>query len=161
MRSPTLPGKGLYSRHNYRYWTGSEYLSFGPSASSDFAGKRFTLVEDLQAYIDGIRTGGDIMAEIEEIAPRERANEYIMTRMRTTAGVDPEEYERKYMLPFAPLEKVLQECARYGNAQRSSDGKWSLTPKGMLISNSILASLGLAQEEAANSAAAAEFRVDG
>ena len=40
--------KGLYSRHNFKYWTGGEYLGFGPSASSDFAGKRFTLVADLQ-----------------------------------------------------------------------------------------------------------------
>ena len=52
--------KGLYSRHNMKYWTGGEYLGFGPSASSDFAGKRFTLKRDLQEYIAGIRDGGDI-----------------------------------------------------------------------------------------------------
>ena len=40
--------KGLYSRHNMKYWTGGEYLGFGPNASSDFAGKRFTIVRDLQ-----------------------------------------------------------------------------------------------------------------
>ena len=35
--------KGQISKHNMKYWNGGEYLGFGPSASSDFAGKRFTL----------------------------------------------------------------------------------------------------------------------
>ena len=64
--------KGLYSRHNTKYWTGGEYLGFGPSASSDFAGKRFTLIADLQGYINGIRTGGDIMDDIQEIPLQQR-----------------------------------------------------------------------------------------
>ena len=52
--------KGLVSKHNMKYWTGGEYLGFGPSASSDFAGKRFTLVRDVNAYILGIREGGEV-----------------------------------------------------------------------------------------------------
>ena len=140
--------KGLYSRHNYKYWTGGEYLGFGPSASSDFAGKRFTLVSDLQAYINGIRTGGDIMADIQIIPPRERAGEYLMLRLRTNAGIAAQEYENAYMLPFAPLETVLRKYEAYGNAMQNADGRWSLTPKGYLISNDIISDLLIAQDEA-------------
>ena len=140
--------KGLYSRHNFKYWTGGEYLGFGPSASSDFAGKRFTIVSDLQAYINGIRTGGDIMAEMEEIPLRERAGEYIMLRLRTSAGLSPEEYQRTFMLPFEPLEAKLEKLRAYGRAEQSSDGRWSLTPKGYLVSNDIISELLIAQDEA-------------
>ena len=140
--------KGLYSRHNFKYWTGGEYLGFGPSASSDFAGKRFTIVSDLQAYINGIRTGGDIMADMEEIPLRERAGEYIMLRLRTSAGLSPEEYERTFMLPFEPLEAKLEKLRVYGRAEQSSDGRWSLTPKGYLVSNDIISELLIAQDEA-------------
>lgn len=139
--------KGLYSRHNYKYWTGGEYLGFGPSASSDFAGKRFTLVADLHAYIEGIRTGGDIMDDIQEIPLRERAGEYIMLRLRTNAGISPDEYERKFMLPFEPLETILQKHRMYGRADMSGDGRWFLTPKGFLISNDIISDLLIAQDE--------------
>ena len=45
--------KGMVSRHNMKYWQGGEYLGFGPDASSDFGGKRFTFVRDLMGYIDG------------------------------------------------------------------------------------------------------------
>ena len=140
--------KGLYSRHNFKYWTGGEYLGFGPSASSDFAGKRFTIVSDLQAYINGIRTGGDIMADMEEIPLRERAGEYIMLRLRTSAGLSPEEYERTFMLPSEPLEAKLEKLRVYGRAEQSSDGRWSLTPKGYLVSNDIISELLIAQDEA-------------
>ncbi len=140
--------KGLYSRHNYKYWTGGEYLGFGPSASSDFAGKRFTLVRSLDEYVKGIRKGGDIMDEIQEIPLRERAHEYIMLRLRTSGGISPEEYEHTYILPFEPLEAVLERHAAYGLAYKSSDGRWALTPKGFLVSNSIINDLLIAQDEA-------------
>lgn len=140
--------KGLYSRHNYKYWTGGEYLGFGPSASSDFAGKRYTLVADLQSYISGIRTGGNIMEDIQEIPLRERAGEYIMLRLRTSAGISPEEYEKLFMLPFQPLEDILKKHQAYARATQNSDGKWSLTPKGFLVSNDIISDLLIAQDEA-------------
>ncbi len=140
--------KGLYSRHNYKYWTGGEYLGFGPSASSDFAGKRYTLVADLESYISGIRTGGDIMEDIQEIPLRERAGEYIMLRLRTSAGISPEEYEKLFMLPFGPLEDILKKHQAYARATQNSDGKWSLTPKGFLVSNDIISDLLIAQDEA-------------
>ena len=140
--------KGLYSRHNYKYWTGGEYLGFGPSASSDFAGKRFTLISDLQGYINGIRTGGDIMDDIQEIPLRERAGEYIMLRLRTNAGMSPEEYENTFMLPFDPLAEILRKHETYGRAVRNGDGRWALTPKGYLVSNDIISDLLIAQDEA-------------
>ena len=98
--------KGLYSRHNMKYWTGGEYLGFGPSASSDFAGKRFTLKRDLQEYIAGIRDGGDIMEDLQEIPMRERAGEYLMLRLRTSQGISAAEYEKLFLLPHLKKGKV-------------------------------------------------------
>lgn len=139
--------KGLYSRHNTKYWTGGEYLGFGPSASSDFAGKRFTLVRDLQTYVQGIRTGGNVMEDLQAIPLRERAGEYLMLRLRTSAGIYAEEYERMFMLPFAPLEEVLLRHMAYYRVARNDDGRWYLTSKGYLVSNDIISDLLIAQDE--------------
>ena len=138
--------KGLYSRHNVKYWTGGEYLGFGPNASSDFAGRRFTIIRDLQGYIDGIKNGGEVLQDVEDIPIRERAGEYLMMRLRTSAGIAREEYERQYLLPFGPLEEALEKCRAFGHAVRSEDGRWRLTPKGFLISNSIISDLLLIQD---------------
>ncbi len=139
--------KGLYSRHNMKYWTGGEYLGFGPSASSDFAGKRFTIVRDLQGYISGIKTGGEVLQEIDEIPLRERAGEYLMLRLRTSVGVNREEYERKFLLPFDPIQDALEKERTYGHAVKSDDGRYRLTPKGYLVSNSIISDLLLIQDK--------------
>ena len=139
--------KGLVSKHNMRYWTGGEYLGFGPAASSDFAGKRFTLKRDLQAYISGIRDGGDIMEEMEEIPMRERAGEYLMLRLRTSQGIEEQEYEKLFLLPFAPLEDVLEKQRRLFHATQTDSGRWVLTPKGFLVSNDIITDLLLAQDD--------------
>ena len=138
--------KGLYSRHNMKYWNGGEYLGFGPSASSDFAGKRFVLARDLQTYIQGIRTGGEVMEDVQEIPLRERAGEYLMLRLRTSLGIGPEEYERAFLLPFAPLVEVLQRHRDFGYVTRTDEGHWALTPKGYLISNTIISDLLVAQD---------------
>jgi len=139
--------KGLVSKHNMKYWTGGEYLGFGPSASSDFAGKRYTLKRDLQAYIAGIRDGGDIIEDLQEIPTRERAGEYLMLRLRTNVGIEAKEYEKLYLLPFAPLEDVLERQRRLFHAAQTDTGRWVLTPKGMLVSNDIISDLLLAQDE--------------
>ena len=77
---------------------------------------------------------------------RERAGEYLMLRLRTVQGIDAEEYERSYLLPFKPIGKFLTKCRELGLA-RQEGTRWYLSPRGMLISNSILTELLLAQEK--------------
>ena len=137
--------RGKISKHNMKYWTGGEYIGFGPNAASDFAGKYFTMVGDLRAYIDGICSGGQVVADVLEIPVRERAGDYLMLRLRTNHGICAKEYERQYLLPFAPLEAELKRCAQRGDAVFEND-RWHLTPKGMMISNSIISELQLIQE---------------
>ena len=139
--------KGNVSRHNLKYWNGDPYLGFGPNASSDFGGSRFTIVRDLKAYIEGIKRGGQVLQEVQEIASRERAGEHIMMRLRTAAGIDPKVYERRYLLPFGPLEEYLTECKERGLATKTYDGRWHLTPNGFLVSNTIISDLLLIQEK--------------
>ncbi len=138
--------KGNVSRHNLKYWTGGEYLGFGPAAGSDFAGRRFTAIRDLHGYIDGILGGGQVLKEVQEIPNRERAGEYLMLRLRTTSGLDPKEYEKQFLLPFSPLEAALLRCKERGLAGKTYDGRWHLTPQGFLISNAIISDLQLIQD---------------
>ena len=138
---------GYESRHNLRYWLTRPYIGFGPGAHSDFGGRRYSFVRDLDAYIRGVLEGGDIIDSSELIPQRERCGEYLMLRLRTVRGVDGREYRHTYFMDFAPLEARLREFAAQGWAEEA-DGRWRLTPRGFLVSNQLIGDLLDRQEQA-------------
>ena len=138
---------GYESRHNLRYGLTRPYLGFGPGAHSDFGGRRYSFVRDLDAYIRGVLEGGDIIDSSELIPQRERCGEYLMLRLRTVRGVDGREYRHTYFMDFAPLEARLREFAAQGWAEEV-DGRWRLTPRGFLVSNQLIGDLLDRQEQA-------------
>jgi oxygen-independent coproporphyrinogen-3 oxidase len=138
---------GMECRHNLKYWSGEPYLGFGPAAASDFAGKRFTAEADLNRYISGILEHGTVLSQCESVPMRERAGEYLMLRLRTRYGIEQHEYQRTYLLPFAPLEELLQRYREQELATMDENGRWRLTPKGFMVSNTLLVELLDAQQE--------------
>ncbi len=132
--------------HNLKYWLGGEYMSFGPSAASDFAGTRYTFASDLSRYIKAVQHGDAITTECEYVPIKERAGEYVMLRMRTVYGIERKEYESTFLMPFDPLEQVL---TFYGNRglTRQVNGRWRFTPQGFLVSNQLIGQLIEAQRK--------------
>ena len=138
---------GFQSRHNLKYWMGRPYVGFGPGAHSDFGGRRYSFVRDLEKYISGVLGGGVVIDESELIPQRERGSEYLMLRLRTTRGIEEWEYRREFFMNFDPLEQKLEEYERQGWAERH-DRRWNLTPRGFLVSNQLIGELLSIQEEA-------------
>ena len=139
---------GFQSRHNLKYWLTRPYLGFGPGAHSDFGGRRYSFVRDLDAYIQGVLTGGNIIDSADQIPQRERGGEYLMLRLRTARGVEEWEYRGTYFMDFGPIEARLREFAAQGWAERTDEGRWRLTPKGFLVSNQLIGDLLERQEQA-------------
>lgn len=137
---------GYECQHNLKYWQGGEYLGFGPAAASDFAGKRFTCVSDLKAYVEGITQNGSVLSECDSIPLHDRAGEYLMLRLRTADGVEASEYNSSFRMSFAPIEEELKKFQEQGLAAYEN-GRWHFTARGFLVSNDLLARLLLAQQE--------------
>lgn len=150
------PGKA--SRHNLKYWRMEEYAGFGPGAHSDFGGVRYGYVRDIDSYI----AGRLVLSESETDSTLARDYEYVMLSLRTAAGIDRQTFEKRYRQRFQPMETLFEQYEKAGLASRT-EGGWRLTPKGFLVSNSIIAALqeALAQQRAARQAAMAEgnFRI--
>ena len=149
---------GKESRHNLKYWRMEEYAGFGPGAHSDFGGVRYGYVRDLDSYI----AGRLVLSESEADSTLARDYEYVMLSLRTAAGIDRQTFEKRYRQRFQPMETLFEQYEKAGLAL-PTEGGWRLTPKGFLVSNSIIAALQevLAQQRAARQAAMAEgnFRI--
>ena len=138
---------GFASRHNLRYWQLRPYIGFGPAAHSDFGGRRYSWVRDLEGYITGVLKGGTLLDSQDLIPEEERGCEYLMLGLRTVRGIEEWEYRGRYFMDFAPIEARLEEFRAQGWAEKTAGGRWHFTPKGFLVSNQLIGELLERQEK--------------
>ena len=85
---------GLVSRHNTKYWTGDSYLGLGPSAHSYDGNNRHWNPSSLKKYTEQILDGK--LPQGENIDPVMHQNEYVMTRLRTAAGITSQDFITRF-----------------------------------------------------------------
>ncbi|MDO8992213.1 MAG: coproporphyrinogen III oxidase, partial [Daejeonella sp.] len=86
---------GMHSRHNSNYWDGVNYLGIGPSAHSFNGESRQWNISNNSKYIDGIELK-KIPAETEILSTENKLNEYIMTSLRTSKGMNLQSITEKF-----------------------------------------------------------------
>lgn len=132
--------RGRESRHNLKYWLLGDYAGFGASAASLVGSTRYTFTDNVAEYISAVKNGEPVISESEEITLRERSAEYIMLGMRTVYGISADDYADYFRGGFDALEPLLRSYQKYGYV-REAEGRWSFTPKGFLLSNSLIGEL--------------------
>ena len=115
---------GYESRHNLKYWRAEEYVGIGPSAHSYYKGKRYAVPKRLDKFLESEFQTEEITEEFPD-----REEERVMLGLRLCEGIELRE-EISARLRFIPREYY-----------RISGGRLSLTPKGFLVSNEIIAEL--------------------
>jgi len=98
--------KGCQSIHNSNYWSGQKFIGVGPSAHS-FDGKtrRWNIANN------AIYLKRSAWYEEEYLTDNERWNEYILTRLRTTKGINTEELKNLFEIDNQFL-LTKEECIK-------------------------------------------------
>lgn len=78
---------GRYSRHNWGYWTGVEYLGIGLSAHSYMGGERFWNTREIDDYIDRLEGGRSPIDGRERVDEQMARRERYWLGLRTSRGV--------------------------------------------------------------------------
>jgi len=131
---------GMRSRHNTSYWQQKKYLGLGPSAHSFNGSSRQWNIANNSLYISSLQNGVASF-ELESLSPVQRINEYIMTSLRTTEGLDLEFVTREFgekavanIENHLPKYRANESLFKEGNSIR-------LTRKGKLFADGIAADL--------------------
>lgn len=82
--------KGYRALHNAAYWSGEPYLGIGPGAHSFDGAARSWCLSSAEDYLAAPEYGS------ERLTPRDRCNEYVMTRLRTSEGISLAEAAERF-----------------------------------------------------------------
>lgn len=91
---------GMEAKHNSSYWDSTPYLGLGVSAHSFDGRVRRHNPSDIPGYI-AATAAGKIQAVAEDETATERFNDYIITRLRTAAGIDLSDLTSRWPPAFA------------------------------------------------------------
>ncbi len=131
---------GWYSKNNTAYWQGKSYLGIGPSAHSFDGNCRSWNISNNRKYIDNIANGLAVSEE-EHLSKIDQYNEYIMTGLRTTWGVNLSDIEHR----FGPMYKkyLLDQSKKFIEEQLLflDDTIIKVSRKGRFLSDGIAADL--------------------
>ena len=131
---------GSHSKHNSNYWEGISYLGIGPSAHSFNGKSRQWNISNNTKYIDQIEKG-KIPAEIEELTLENRINEYIMTSLRTSKGMDLNTIKDQFGSDYANEIKNNLDVFSENNWILIKDQRIILTTDGKLFADHIASEL--------------------
>jgi len=127
---------GFRSRHNSSYWSGEKYLGIGPSAHSFDGISRQWNVSNNNIYIDSI-SKGIIPFESETLTETQKLNEYIMTSLRTSEGLDLASLPKETSFELqAASKKFIQNDLMIKEAAHLK-----LTKEGKLLADGIAAEM--------------------
>lgn len=124
---------GFESRHNLIYWELGDYLGLGPAAYSCMQGDRFHYPAHLQ----------DFIARTAPVVPdgKTDAEEYIMLQLRLAHGLSLDALKRLYGIVLDETQRRKIAAFTAAGLCRTVADRLILTPKGLLVQNSILTAL--------------------
>lgn len=132
---------GSYAKHNSAYWAGVPYLGVGPSAHSFNGTHRFSNLTNNAHYIRLLKEGTLPIQLTEELTPRDRYNEYIMTQLRTAKGISVAYLQQQFgKLIEEEFGSFLGKWEAEGFLVKKED-HWVLTPEGWWVSDGIIREL--------------------
>ena len=131
---------GFRSRHNSSYWDRTIYLGVGPAAHSYNRTTRSWNTANAAQYIGGIMAG-DCVSETEILSPSDIFNDYVITALRTSSGIDMDYLEREQPRQMVDYLQHQAESFVAAGKLEYAGNHLKLTHNGIFVSDEIMEEL--------------------
>ncbi len=133
---------GRACRHNLTYWQSRDYLGVGAGAHSYAAtpewGSRWNNEKIPNRYIEATAKLGHARVGSETLEARQARGEFVFLGLRCRAGFSAAAFRERFgddLITLFPHTNDLEA----GGLLRCADGSWQLTPRGVLLADSVFA----------------------
>ncbi len=129
------------SPHNQKYWQSIPYLGVGPGAHSYDGHRRWWNHRALKDWSAAVAGDQSPIAETEELTAEQQRLEWLLTRVRTTQGLELAEYRQRFGRGLLEEYRESTESLVARGLLRKEAGALKPTLEGLLLADSIVMEL--------------------
>jgi oxygen-independent coproporphyrinogen-3 oxidase len=127
---------GYQSKHNSNYWKNKIYLGVGPSAHSYNGKSRQYNISNNSLYTESIQNE-QIPATLEILTREDKANEYLLTSLRTAWGINLSLLRKDFGLDLQDTHEQYLRILKEQKLAIIVNDTLVLTKKGFLVADKI------------------------
>jgi oxygen-independent coproporphyrinogen-3 oxidase len=126
------------SPHNTKYWDHTPYLGLGPSAHSFDGGRRWWNERGVEPWQRLVGEGVRPIAGSEELEPRDLLLERLMLALRTAAGVDLDEIDRRFGVDLEATDGAVIDRFESAGLVAREGRRLRPTLEGLAVADSLV-----------------------
>ena len=128
---------GFESKHNTSYWNQEPYLGLGPGAHSYNGQNRQFNVSNNATYIRALKNG-ELPFEEDVLTKAQQFNEYLLTGLRTSQGINFPDFEERFSVDLYEKHKGFIDKCIDENMATLANGQFILTEAALILADSVI-----------------------
>ena len=128
---------GFESKHNLNTWKMNDWIGIGPSACSQYMGKRFSNSCSLEKWESNIGNNMLSHENIIDVTDKQMAEDSIIFGLRMTDGIDLDEINANFPKINVNIIKKFFDSLKENKLAKINNSHVALTSKGLLVADAI------------------------
>ena len=129
------PGKQCL--HNANTWKMDQWIGLGPSAASQFRGRRYSNVPDLDRWLEGVKANHPNWIDQSDLNEALLLEDVLIFGLRMSDGVDLNELQNRFGRELTRSQSKTIEALESDGKLRKSGDRIRLTRAGRLLSDAV------------------------